>query len=122
MASPADNPTLQPSRWASSSHPGQLTPHRFTCDDYMAMIQQGIIDEDDKVELIDGEIVDMTPRGNAHPEVIDRLLQHFAPLLTQTQVRIQRTVKISGRTVVDPDVTLLKRRPGRLRRPPRDAR
>ena len=51
----------------------QLTRHRFTWDDYHAMAAAGALKEDDRVELIEGEIVDMTPIGSRHAAVVDRL-------------------------------------------------
>jgi len=43
-----------PSRW------------RFTVDDYHRMAKAGILQEDDRAELIDGEVVRMAPIGNKH--------------------------------------------------------
>ncbi len=44
----------------------QLVRHRFTVDEYHRMSETGIFAEDDRVELIDGEIVEMTPIGVRH--------------------------------------------------------
>lgn len=48
-------------------------PHRFTVEDYHRMGEAGIIDRDDRVELIDGEIVEMTPNGSRHASKVSRL-------------------------------------------------
>ena len=40
--------------------------HRYTVADYDRMIGAGILTEHDRVELIEGEIIDMPPIGSAH--------------------------------------------------------
>jgi Uma2 family endonuclease len=49
--------------------------HRFTVSDYHRMAEVGILDEDDRVELIEGEIVDMTPLGRRHQALVDQLAE-----------------------------------------------
>ena len=43
-----------------------LTKRRFTVEEYHRMAEVGILAEDDRVELLDGEIVHMTPIGPRH--------------------------------------------------------
>ena len=43
-----------------------VSKKRFTADEYQQMGQVGILSEDDRVELIDGEIIAMTPIGPRH--------------------------------------------------------
>ena len=57
-----------------------LTRRRFTVDEYYRMADAGIFSEDDRVELIDGEIVQMGPIGENHAGHVDRAdLAFFAP-------------------------------------------
>src|SRR5688572_14375118 len=51
----------------------ELTRHRFTLDEYHRMAQAGILNEDDRVELIRGEIVQLTPIGSRHASCVARL-------------------------------------------------
>ena len=44
--------------------------HRFDIKAYHRLIADGILREDDRVELIDGRIVDMTPIGSRHSAVV----------------------------------------------------
>ena len=46
---------------SESLMPIALRKRRFTADDYQRMGQAGILSEHDRVELIDGEVVTMTP-------------------------------------------------------------
>ena len=48
------------------------SPHRYrlTADDYHRMGGAGIFAEDDRVELIEGEIIEMAPIGSSHSGVV----------------------------------------------------
>lgn len=51
----------------------ELVPHRLTLDQYAAMIDEGILTEYDRVELIRGVIVDLSPQGDPHVVICRRL-------------------------------------------------
>jgi hypothetical protein len=55
-----------------------LKRRRFNVDEYEQMGRVGILGEDDRGELLDGEIVEMTPIGRRHASCVARLTQHFA--------------------------------------------
>ena len=44
--------------------------HRFSVDQYHRMVQAGVFDEDDRLELLDGVIVEMSPQGPEHARII----------------------------------------------------
>lgn len=52
----------------------QLLKRRFTVEEYHRMAEAGILTEDDRVELLDGEIVEMAPIGSKHAACVDRLV------------------------------------------------
>ena len=52
---------------------GLVAPRRFRLDEYHRLIDVGVLGEDERVELLEGVIVEMTPRGRPHALVISRL-------------------------------------------------
>ena len=85
--------------------------HRFTVVDYHKMAEAGILGEDDRVELIEGEIVDMTPISRRHQACVDRLNELFVRGLgEQVIVRVQGSIRLNDRSEPQPDLVLLRRR------------
>jgi Uma2 family endonuclease len=75
------------------------------------MAAAGVLSEDDRVELIEGEIVEMNPIGSRHAACVARLTEFFARSLgDQAIVWVQNPVQLSDFSEPLPDVTLLKRR------------
>ncbi len=84
---------------------------RFTVEDYERMAEAGILDEDDRVELIDGEVVEMAPIGPPHASCVMRLLRLFASLLGQRAlVSPQNPVRLGTYSEPQPDVAVLRPR------------
>jgi Uma2 family endonuclease len=84
---------------------------RFTVVEYQQMAETGILSEDDRLELLEGEIVEMAALGPQHAACVDRLTQRL-PLLVQGRaiVRIQNPVRVGERSQPQPDVALLQPR------------
>ena len=57
--------------------PVDIQRRRFTADDYQQMGRVGILGPEDRVELIDGEIVSMTPIGPRHNAAVARANRLF---------------------------------------------
>jgi Uma2 family endonuclease len=87
----------------------QLARKLFTIDDYHRMAEVGILSEDDRVELIDGEIVLMSPIGKHHAGTVNRLaaLLHQA-LGGQVVIAVQNPVMLSDDTELEPDIAVLR--------------
>ncbi|MBI4506726.1 MAG: Uma2 family endonuclease, partial [Chloroflexi bacterium] len=84
---------------------------KFTVDEYERMGQAGILGEDDRVELIEGEIVEMTPIGHRHAGCVKRLNRLFSQELGTTAViGIQDPVRLSEDSEPQPDVAVLRPR------------
>jgi Uma2 family endonuclease len=88
-------------------------------DEYRRMAETGIFSEGERLELIRGEIVEMTPIGDRHALCVMMLGDHFADLRPQAIVSPQNPLALPGQqSVPQPDVILLRRRPDfRARRP-----
>ena len=57
-----------------------LPVHPLTVDDVTAMVDAGILGEDDKVELLDGVLVEMSPQGSQHLAAVTRLTMRLVPI------------------------------------------
>lgn len=83
----------------------------FTVSDYHAMADAGILGEDERVELVEGEICEMTPVGSAHASQVKRLAEIFiARLGRKVTVGIQDPILLSKFSEPQPDLALLRRR------------
>jgi Uma2 family endonuclease len=84
---------------------------RFTVEEYYRMAQAGILREDDRVELIQGEIVEMTPIGPRHADCVDRLTSYVARVLgDRVRIRVQGPIRLGPHSELQPDLALLRPR------------
>ena len=93
--------------------PAQVQParRRFTVYEYHAMAKAGILKKEHRVELIDGEIIDMSPIGNRHLATVDRNTMFWVRAVGEWAiVRIQGSVRLDEWNEPEPDVLLLRRR------------
>lgn len=85
--------------------------HRFTRADYHRMAEAGILGEDDRVELIDGEIVQMSPIGRRHNAGVDRPAQLlFERVGRRAIVRVQGSIVLGESGEPQPDIVVLRLR------------
>ena len=90
----------------------QLLRRRFTVDEYYRMGKVGILHEDDRLELLEGEIVEMAPIGSRHQATVDRLATlFFGRVADSASVRVQGPVRLAEDSEPQADLTLLRRRP-----------
>jgi Uma2 family endonuclease len=88
------------------------TRHRLDVGAYYKMAEAGILTQHDRVELIGGEIFDMTPIGAAHAGKTDRLNRLFARAAADglALVSVQRPLRLDAYNEPEPDLMLLKPR------------
>jgi Uma2 family endonuclease len=86
-------------------------PHLYqlSVDKYHAMIKAGIFDEDDPIELLDGELIEMSPQHAPHIGCVRRLngLVHGAGVELGT-VLVQLPLHLNWNSEPEPDLILLR--------------
>jgi len=86
-------------------------PHRYTVADYHRMGEAKIIAPNDRVELIQGEIIDMSPIGSGHAGLVKHLIRIFSHTLDDTTiVAVQDPVVLNDFSEPQPDLALLRYR------------
>lgn len=86
-------------------------PYRFTVEDYERMGRAGIFGEDDRIELIEGTVVPMSPIGIPHAGTVKALNRLFARLLGERAIlSVQDPIILSDISEPQPDVVLLRPR------------
>ena len=79
----------------------------FTVDDIARMIDAGIIGEDEKFELIEGEIVMMASKGIAHERIKSALLVAVARTLpNDLTMGVDATLRLTDTTMLEPDIAV----------------
>ncbi len=89
----------------------EVAKHIFTVTEYERMGEAGILAADARVELIEGEIIEMSPIGSRHAACVKRLSALFNRRLGQTVVvSVQDPIVLNEYSAPQPDVVLLKPR------------
>lgn len=89
----------------------QLAHYQFSVADYHRMLETGVLNEDSQVELLNGEIIKMTPIGPRHAASVDRINDLLKTTLDkQAIVRVQNPIQLDDYSEPQPDISLLKRR------------
>src|SRR2546426_2118990 len=88
-----------------------LEKRRFTVDEYHRMAEAGIFSEDESVELLEGEIVEMTPISSRHAACVNKLTRLFTRELGErVVVSVQNPVALTETSEPQPDLALLRPR------------
>lgn len=88
--------------------------HSITVEAFHRMGDAGILREDDRVELIEGEMIDMAPIGSRHAAVVAELTRRFVlGVGTQARVWVQNPIQLEATSEPQPDLALLRPREDR---------
>jgi Uma2 family endonuclease len=92
--------------------PHAPTRHRLDVDAYYKMAEVGILARDDRVELIDGDIIDMNPIGSPHATITNRLGRRLARSVSDAiaLVTVQSPLRLDAFNEPEPDLMLLRPR------------
>ena len=86
-----------------------VTKKLFTVDEYYRMVDAGILKAKDRVELIEGEIIEMSPIGHRHEVCVIRATDFLtAALRGKAIVSVQNTLRLNNYNEPQPDIVVLK--------------
>jgi Uma2 family endonuclease len=86
-----------------------VTPKRFTIDDYHRLIELGFLTENDRVELIRGELMQMVAKGTPHTVCNTSLIYEVTILLQrQAIVRGQEPIILPPNSEPEPDLVIAR--------------
>jgi Uma2 family endonuclease len=87
----------------------QIARRSFTVAEYYRMAEAGILSADDRVELLDGEVIEMSPIGSRHAACVDRLNKYLNGVSRQHFiVRVQNPIRLDDYSEPQPDIALLR--------------
>ncbi|MFH7026283.1 MAG: Uma2 family endonuclease [Heteroscytonema crispum UTEX LB 1556] len=86
-----------------------VTPKRFTIDEYHRLIELGFLTQGDRLELIRGELIQMTAKGTPHTFSTTRLCRQLDRLLgDRAVVRCQEPIILSLDSEPEPDAVIAR--------------
>ncbi len=95
----------------NADSPAVLQRHRLTVDEYYRMGQAGVFAPDARVELIEGEVIDMAPIGTRHASAVKKLNALLsAAAQGRAIVAVQDPLRLSDASEPEPDLMLLRPR------------
>ncbi len=84
--------------------------YRWTLDRYLDMAETGVL-ANERVELIDGEIIKMAPQKDPHSLSISNVIEELLPIFPRPRwVKSQSTFRLGERSAPEPDVMVLPER------------
>ena len=96
---------LAPISGGRSGPPDSPEPHKFTLDDVLALQKAGVIDWDARIELLDGEIIDMPEEGELHVWFKVELTRFFVRALGDDyRLAPGATLSLAPRDAPEPDI------------------
>ena len=91
--------------------PSSQRIRRFSVEEYHRLAEAGVLAADERVELIDGIIKAMSPKGSKHAAIVSKLTNLLPQIVEgQAWIRVQDPIVLDDNTEPEPDVALVKPR------------
>ena len=88
-----------------------IARRRFTVAEYERMAEAGVFGPDERIELLDGEVVEMAPIGPPHSSRVDRCNAYVGRAFgAGVIIRVQNPLHLSDLSMPEPDLTVLRHR------------
>src|SRR5258708_5790281 len=86
-----------------------LAKHNLTVSEYERLGETGMFAPEARLELIEGEIIEMSPIGSRHAACVERLSQHLHEIArARFLVRTQNTIVLDDFSEPQPDISVLR--------------
>ncbi|WP_105317480.1 Uma2 family endonuclease [Thermus tenuipuniceus] len=86
-----------------------MTRHRISLEEFHRMVEAGVFPEDLRLELVEGELLEMSPIGPKHAFVVRKLTTLLAPLALENKALLSgQNPLVVGQSELYPDVVLLR--------------
>lgn len=87
------------------------TRRKFTIDEYHRLVDLGFFTENERIELIRGEIIDMAPKRTPHSVCNSLLWKQLYELIgKQAEIRVQEPITLLANSEPEPDVVIAKKK------------
>ncbi|MCB9265217.1 MAG: Uma2 family endonuclease [Lewinellaceae bacterium] len=87
----------------------KLAQRLITTEEYFKMAEAGILKQDDRVELIDGKIIEMSPIGSKHAACVDKIIATLNRLNNpDVLIRGQNPIRLNKYSAPEPDVAIVR--------------
>jgi Uma2 family endonuclease len=104
-------PSVQSKAWTPNLGSPAPTRHRLSVEDYYRMAEVGILTAAMRVELINGEVIDMSPIGALHAALVNVLSRYFTQWCGDSAiVSCQNPLRLDDENEPEPDVVVLRPR------------
>ena len=85
-------------------------PKRFTLEEYAQLAEIGFLREDDRIELIRGELIEMAAKGMKHTVCCQRLLKALPSQVENATLRCQDPIQLPSGSEPEPDLVIVRDR------------